>query len=555
MQQAKAEAHRILDTLRGRDFGQVVAFDAHVENMTQPEPDRGTLSAAIDSIQPSDLASSFGELARAMRVTEQSTGMQLQVHLVSDMQQTSLPAEFRDLEMGHHSSLELHSVGRANAPNWAVETVTAPAHVYSAAHTRLIATLAGWHTPATQKTISLLLDGKQIGSRDVAVPANGRAQAEFIGFEVPYGAHRGEVRMEPHDDLPNDDSFFFSTERSDPRKVLFLYAGGRSQASFYYKTAMESASDTGLVVQAEAIELAGRDDLSKFAYVVLSDIADPGDSMSRALAEYVRGGGSVLVALGPAANHGRIPVSGERITELDESEGAGFVDHQHPALDARARFDNVQFFESARLLAKPDARVIAKLADGSPLLVEEHIGEGKLLIFASTLDNSGNDFPLHASFVPFVAQTGRYLAGMEEAASNAVTGTPVLLRRNRAEATAADVVGPDGKHELPMGDAGKALMFDLAREGFYEIQRADGHRVLMAVHADRRESDLSTIPAETLVLWRNTGNAGTEANPAGMTQQTQPWNLWRYVLLLVLAAALLESVFASRYLQAERQTA
>ena len=43
------------------------------------------------------------------------------------------------------------------------------------------------------------------------------------------------------------------------------------------------------------------------------------------------------------------------------------------------------------------------------------------------------------------------------------------------------------------------------REGFYEIHRANGRQELVAVHADRRESDLTPMPQETLDLWRNTG--------------------------------------------------
>jgi Aerotolerance regulator N-terminal/von Willebrand factor type A domain len=555
MQQAKAEAHRILNGLHGRDFAQVVAFDAHVESLTRPEPARDVLSAAIDAVQPTDLASSFGEFTRALRVMDQSSGMALDVHLISDMQQTSLPSAFRDLEIAPHTALTLHSVGRANAPNWAVESVTAPAHVYSTGHTRLIATVAGWHTPAAQKTISVLLDGKPIAARDVTLPANGRAQAEFVGLDVPYGEHRGEVRIKPHDELSNDDSFFFSLERSDPRKVLFLYAGGRAQPAFYYKTAMDSASDTGLVVQTEAVELAGRDDLSKFAYVVLSDVGDPGDALTRALSDYVRAGGSVFIALGEnTRKSGRLPLLGDRFSTNFGKQGAGSVDTQHPALDG-AHFDNVEFSDAAQLAEKTGARVIAKLADGSPLLVEERVGEGRVLIFTSTLDNSGNDFPLHASFVPFVAQTGRYLAGVEEGSSNIAAGTPIALRRTRAEASAADVIGPDGKRELSLSDASKTLTFEPTRAGFYEIQRADGQRLLIAVHTDRRESDLTTVPAETLVLWRNTGNTATQAEPASNARQTQPWNLWRWALLLVLAAALVESVFASRYLEAERRTA
>ena len=557
IQQAKTTARRVLDGLNGREFAQVIALDSHVENLTPPETDKGPLSAAIDSIQANDLASSFGEFARALRVMDQSSGMQLDVHLISDMQQTSMPPGFRDLQMGPHTSLTLDAIGSGNAPNWAVESVSVPSRVYDATHTRLTATVAGWHTEAAVKRISLMLDGRELASRDVSVPANGRAQVEFLSFEVPYGAHRGEVHLEaPHDQLPNDDSFPFSIERSDPRKALFLYAGGRPQQAFYYKTAMESANDTGLIVDAEAVELAARDDLSKFAYVVLSDIGDPGDQLARALDDYVRRGGSVLIGLGEkSANYGRVPLVGDRFTDVHEMQGAGFVDSQHPALAGVTHFDNAQFADWMQFSSKPGARILAKLANGSALLIEESMGEGRLLIFASSLDNSMNDFPLHASYVPFVAQTGRYLAGGDETASSVVAGTPVALRRTREQGTAADIIGPDGRHELSISEGTQALTFDLPHAGFYEVQRADGRRLLMAVHADRRESDLTNIPAETLTLWRNTGNTAVEAQPATMERQTQAWSLWRYALLLVLAAALMESVFASRYLRQERQTA
>lgn len=556
MAQAKAEAHRVVNGVEGNGLAQVVAVDSHVENLTQLESDKGILNAAIDSIQPDDLASSYGELTRALRVMNQSSGMQLDVHLISDMQQTSMPAGFRDLQMGGHTTLSLDRIGGGDAANWAVESVTAPSRIYDAAHTRVTATVAGWHTPAAQKRVSLVLDGKEVQTREVSVPAGGRAQVEFTSFAVPYGGHRGEVRMEPQDDLANDDAFPFSMERLEARKVLFLYAGGQKQQVFYYKAAMEAASDTGLVVEPEAMELAGREDLSRFAYVVLSDIGQAGDALERSLEEYARGGGAVLIALGEkSANYGRVPISGDSLRAAREAEGAGFVDSQQAALAGVAHLDNVQFTEWMEVSPKAGARLLAKLADGSPLLIEEAMGEGRLLIFASSLDNSGNDFPLHSSYVPFVAQTGRYLAGGEEGSSSVVAGTPMVLRRTREQGTAADVIGPEGRHELSMAEASKAPMFELSRAGFYEVQRADGRRLLMAVHVDRRESDLTTIPAETLALWRNTGNTTVEAQPGGVERQTQAWSLWRYAVLLVLAAALFESVFASRYLERERQTA
>ena len=157
-----------------------------------------------------------------------------------------------------------------------------------------------------------------------------------------------------------------------------------------------------------------------------------------------------------------------------------------------------------------------------------------MLIFASMLDNSTNDFPLHSSFLPFVVQSGHYLEGAEEKHSSVVAGSPVVLRHTLGEATAADVIGPDGKHELSLQEMTKALNYQMDENGFYEVQSADGRRSLLAVHADRRESDLTTIPAETLVLWRNTGNVAAAEETSSLQKQTVPWSLWRYILILVL---------------------
>jgi hypothetical protein len=255
----------------------------------------------------------------------------------------------------------------------------------------------------------------------------------------------------------------------------------------------------------------------------------------------------VLIALGPkTAITGSIPLSKEQFSESRQQQTVGYVDQASPPL-ASAQLANVQFSETAFFSPKPSARVLAKFADGSPLLVEERAGEGRKLLFASTFDNSTNDFALHSSFVPFVVQTARYLAGLEENPSSVVAGTPVTLR-HRTNTGAADVIGPGGKHELPLEEATKALSFDLAQTGFYEVSRADGRKFLAAVHADPRESDLRTIPDETLDLWSHTGDTSRRAENPTQRTQTRPWSYWRYFLVFALLVALVESLFANRYL-------
>lgn len=554
--QAKADANRFIDGLPGRSAAEVIAFDAHVESMTRPETDKGALHAAVDSINASDQASSYGEFSRSLRVMDQTTQMRIAAHLFSDVQQTSMPAAFTDLQMGPHTSLAIHPIAQGNSPNWAVESVVSQTHVYDPAHTRVTGTIAGWQTQPAVRKVSLLLDGKVLASKEVAVPDCGRASVEFLGFAVPYGSHRGELRIEPHDALPQDDSYAFSIERSDPRRVLFLYARGRSQDAFFYKAAMESSAGTGLTVQSEPLDQAAGEDFAKYALVVLNDPGALDKRLDRDLCDYVSKGGSALVAIGPGtAQAAKVPLAGEALDQRSNTQGAGPVDNSDAALRGTGQFQNVQFFRTANITLKPDARLIARFADGSPLLLEQPAGEGRILVFASTLDNSSTDFPVHASFLPFVVQTGAYLSGADETQSSVAVGSPVTLRRTQGQTTAADVIGPDGKHELSLREASRALNYDLPREGFYEVQRADGRRAVLAAHADRRESDLTPVAADTLELWRNTGGNPVDPVSGAAEQETSPYSLWRYVLALVLLAALVESIFANRYLRGERQAA
>ena len=105
---------------------------------------------------------------------------------------------------------------------------------------------------------------------------------------------------------------------------------------------------------------------------------------------------------------------------------------------------------------------------------------------------------------------------------------------------------------LSLEEATKARNFALDREGFFEIKTAAGRRSLVAVHADRRESDMAPIPAETLDLWKGTGS--TDSTPGGggpgaAGGADEPWGLWPYILLLLLGVAVAESVVADGFLR------
>jgi hypothetical protein len=398
----------------------------------------------------------------------------------------------------------------------------------------------------------------------VDVPANGRASVEFVSLESPHGFHQGEIRIEPGDSLHADDRFDFAIERTDPHPVLFLHPAGQNLDELYYRSALESVSEAGFILEPLAVEQAGNQSLSKYAFVVLSDVGSMPPGLESNLRAYVSGGGSLLIALGPlSAALNRVPVSNEAIEGSTYAsrgdsrfETVASADAEHPALRRANKLDGVKFYQVIKV-DPGQSRVVARLTNQAPLLLEKQVGEGRVIVFTSTFDNVGNDLPLHASFVPFVEETARYLGGQQDRSTNVVVDSYIELRSAKERGAAVDVTEPDGTHPLSLKDATTAQTFQVTREGFYDIHRANGRQEMVAVHADRRESDLTPIPQETLALWKNTGRGPDTPSGDGSSpdNQARPWSLWRYALLLVLITAIIESVFASRYLSVEKEVA
>jgi hypothetical protein len=563
LDRAKQEALDTLAKLHAGDKAQVLEIDSQVHFLTQLTDDPAQLRAAVASIQPGDQRSSYGELARTLRTLSQSMKTPLQVHLFSDMQRSSMPPAFADLRLAPSTDLVLHSVAESHEPNWMVESVTAPGRVYDPKKVRVQAVVASSGAEAATRQVALVLDGKVLETKSVDVPANGRASVEFLSLETPYGFHRGEVRIEPHDNLSADDRFPFAVERTDPRRVLFLHRDGESRGELYYRSALEAASNSGFIVEPAPAEQAGSLGLSKYAFIILSDVGSLPSGLEANLKSYVAGGGSLLVALGPSSVALRhVPVLNLNIQESrysgregDRYQSVASVDPAHPALAKTNKLEGVEFFQTIKV-DPGKARVIARLTDQTPLLLEQPVGEGRVLVFASTLDNISNDFPLHPSFLPFVEETARYLGGQQDRLTNTAVDSFIDLRTAKEQGATVDVIDPDGKRPMSLKEAATAQSFQVTREGFYEIHRANGRQELVAVHTDRRESDLTPIAPETLQLWKSTGRPDeAPANVVGETEQNRPWSLWRYALLLVLLLAIVESLFASRYLTVDKDTA
>jgi len=566
---------------KGAARGQVAAFGSTLRLMTQPIEDQSALRAAVQAIQPGDGHGNFGELARAMRAMAESVHTPIELHLFSDMQRTELAATFSDMALPSNVTLVTHPVVSKAQPNWTLESVDAPGQVWGkdAKPIHVQAVIAGYGTPAAQRSVSLVVNGKTTATKTVAVPANGRATVDFPSLEVPYGFSRCEIKIDGADDFPADDLRRFAVERSDPQKVLLIHNYGDNRSPLYVSAALSAAAQSAFILESINVNEAADRKPSNYAFMILSDLNTVPPLLENSLTQYVRSGGSLFIAAGTSAGARlQIPIFGARIVETrdytrvpDRYIAVGSTDSSYPPVAKAAGWTGVKFFYALNVDpgAGPDAaRVIVRLGDQTPLLFEKRIGEGRVVLLASGLDNLTNDFPLNPAFVPFIEQTARYLAGSERHGGARPVDAYLELRtaKEQARGVAAanvEVTDPEGRRPLTLGEAASAQSFQLTEAGYYQLRLANGRQDLVGVNADPKESNLDVIPDDVLALWSGRGGSSSqEASTAGQsptqpitpaTPHQTPETLWWYVMLLVLAFAVAESAVASRYLGTQRE--
>ena len=555
MARARRAAMELLGKARPGERVEVIAFASRVRVLSQPSSDPAAARAAIGSLEPTYSSTSYGELVRSLRLMAEAWRGSIEVHVFTDLQRSGLPPSFQDLALPARLHLQLHPVAADSQANWTVESVSAPACVYQPRSIRIQANIACFGAVATRKRASLLVNGRVLETRDTEVPARGRAPVEFLLTELPHGVNRAEVRIEPPDAFPDDDRRVFAIERLDPRPALFVHEPSDRRSLLYFRTALEASGQSPFRLEEALPEQMAVLKPGQYAFVVLSDVGWLPEAFARALRSYLETGGAVLLTAGPSTiAHGKMPLVGAPIHADGELAGAyqaaWEIDRQHPALAGTGSWEAVKFYRTARLEAG-DGRVLARLADRAPLLIEKRVGAGRLLIFASSFDNVANDFPLHAAFVPFIERLTAYLGGLEERAASLPVDAHFALRLPSERGIAVEVIGPGGGRVISLKESATADSVELKQAGYYEIRRGSGRNQVLAVNPDPRESDLELIPADVLRMWQGSGRepASAATSEPGLSRQ----GLWHWLLRLALLAAFAEALVANRYLSSKSE--
>ena len=248
------------------------------------------------------------------------------------------------------------------------------------------------------------------------------------------------------------------------------------------------------------------------------------------LSDFVRAGGGLILSVGievEAAHYNSWTNQGQNVLPaelLEPVRHSRIADRVHPEL-ASLRHGPLRLLSDPQISdlqtalfshywkVAPRGAVRARLNNGAPLLLSHDLGEGKVWMFATSLDSEASSLVTRDCFLPMVQELAATTAGMSVSDSGAtlnVTGQTRLrlsLTSSPMEAApswTANVLSPD-QHtfevELASGPSGLATSFDWnGSTGIYYLQPPSeqlpalsgltdtSERIPFAVRADVAES-------------------------------------------------------------------
>ncbi len=380
---------------------------------------------------------------------------------------------------------------------------------------------------------------------EVSLPDIAARQFAKVPLTVRFpaaGPHDVSLQL-PDDELPGDNQQWAAVPVKDSL-LIRLVDGEPSTEPFGSEVDYLAAPLSIGVGDAEAwrVEVVQEDDflsprLEPADVLILANVTAPNQDQATRLARLVRGGTGLMIFTGAKLDVGLynelLYRSGERLLpclmkgQVDGEIHGLFVEPARPSpleklLELRP--SALERVTARQIMAVDEGsepgkvRVLARWNDAPqlPAVIERIVGDGRVLLWTTTADRAGNDWPVEPSFVLAIREAvrgtarptpltntvsagdrARRLIRSSQQVSNVKlappgSGEPLALSAAPVEAAAADDLGPAVAIELT----------DTRRAGLYRLTWDEGslgtQHDVFAANPDLRESVLERIGEKEL---------------------------------------------------------
>lgn len=563
---AKAAAHDAVRGLGATDRAVLIAFAGDATALTEPTNERALLDRAVESLTLSDQGTRYARAVKlAAEVLARTNLPRQEVVLISDFQRIGWSAR-DDARLPEGTSLRTVDVSGTPVSDAAVLQVTAERDATAERATVTVAARIRNGGPAARVVAATLsIGGRPVETKAIAVPGRGVTQVRFARSPVPAATTRAMVRLSP-DALGADDAFQFTVAADAAVSVLIVEpARSRERQSMYVRRALAIGERPSFRVERRVVSVLRPQDFDGKAVVILNEVELAAGAVADGLVRFVRRGGGLLVVPG-VEDLGRVPAVATDLlparlgATVDRTSGGGArvsdVAYTHPVFELFAEphsgdVATAHVFRFRAATPLPGGSVLARYDDGSPALMERVVGDGRVLLWTTSLDDFWTDLPTNPVYLPLLHELMTHAARHQNARASYTVGDALDVTRLAAGSASSALVlqAPSGaRRRLGGADASVA---ELDEAGFHELRRAGdvaGAGEPIAVNVDIAEADLTRMPPAELVA-AVTSTSPTRATGTRVELQVDAernQSLWWYLVLAALLLLIGETLWANR---------
>lgn len=403
----------------------------------------------------------------------------------------------------------------------------------------------------------------------------------------------------PEDVLPLDNTYTAIASVQGSVPVLIVDGDPKLTSAFYLQSVFNPGPSvpTGVTptsVSSSYLTSASLEDLQAFETIFLIDPQSLDERIRNTLRDYVEQGGGLAIYCGPEtsetglaelAETNLLPAPLQAPEELDPTESGApdfipgenslfrvFAGERNPFLRRLVIRQYYPLLPDFGDFEANDIRVLGRLNNGDPLVLEHALGEGKVVTFLTSLGPVWNSWATNPSFIVTVLELRSYLSPGRQVETEFPVGAPIAVtapirdfrpdvqffspganylptsrtERVSLEETSSSLLGQAQLHGVdPVTGS-----FLTGQTGVYEawLTRLDGSNEVrrFALTSDLRESELLGLNEATLrQLYPGINFHYYAADAWQYDDPTRQGTNWQMILLaLVIGALLLEQVLA-----------
>jgi hypothetical protein len=600
LQQAKNSATVIVNLLKdGDEVFLVKMSDIPIDGTKEiPSSQRNfpAIRSALKDIKPSSIHRTIEDALRfASRLLASSKNFNKEVYVISDFQSGSLESKLNVSKAAEHlftttTQFFLIPIGKREQQNVFIESIEIPNAIFEVNKPFVVKAKLVNHSASDVQNhvVSIYQDGSRVAQKGVDIRAGQSVETEFTLVPKHTGFIEGIIELED-DELEFDNRRFFTVHIPEEFRVLLV---GNSSDLTYLRLALNTRiSDTSasLKITESTFDRLSTSLLSNIHVIVLSDLPELTSNQTSILKMYLHNDGGALIFPGAhttvssfnmniaAALDISTIVSVDSLSVTPQVVGLSIefekVDLRHPLFTGMFEKDetkqspgtlhNQRILESPHVLISlhfiptPHSKIVIALSNGDPFLIEERVGNGRILMMSVAANTEWSDLPLKGLFVPLVHRSVAYLAQEPTTDPSLVVGEERTIRIRTSVAPALTVTKPGGMEVLvntQQRSTDKSMRFsDTDLYGFYTVKMGNLILDKFAVNIDPDESN--TTPSNEKPREKMLMHLGIANNVIHMVHQPQEAQriilesrlgveLWKQFLIAALMIAIVEMFVA-----------